>query len=210
MDGSKYLAFITYLLVFGVIVIFPYFLKIWLGEEQPETIYAFYFLAVMQSFNLTFTGIGSSILRGIGRPELSVKRALLNMFLTIICSLIFVKFFGYYGVMWGIFIGSTLSTTYFYIAYHRFQNINMTIILKIVVPPLLISIAITVILHFLIDYRGISKMEAIYYTLLSGTTFVFFYLLLTLKVLKYFSTEETQFILNKLKEVRKKRKMNKN
>jgi O-antigen/teichoic acid export membrane protein len=207
IDGSKYLAFITYLLIFGVIVIFPYFLKIWLGEEQPQTIYAFYFLAAMQCFNLAFTGIASSILRGIGKPELAVKRSILNLSLTIILSLVFVRFFGYYGVIWGMFLGSTLSTTYFYVAYHRMQHLDMTVVLKMILPPLLISVGIATVLHFLLDYRSISKMEAIYYIVTSGIAYLFFYLLLTLKVLKYFSTEEIGFILNKLKEFRKKRKI---
>jgi hypothetical protein len=87
------------------------------------------------------------------------------------------------------------------------QHLDMTVVLKMILPPLLISVGIATVLHFLLDYRSISKMEAIYYIVTSGIAYLFFYLLLTLKVLKYFSTEEIGFILNKLKEFRKKRKI---
>ncbi len=122
-DATRYLVALT--LFFGVFfwscerIIFHF----WLAHHYPGEFIAMALLTITVVVN-SLTAIGTTILRGIGKPRLESYYAILNAFLKILISLSLASRFKLPGILLGTVLGTVLGSFYFLWLFFRRMNIN--------------------------------------------------------------------------------------
>jgi O-antigen/teichoic acid export membrane protein len=112
----------------------------WLGAGFAEAAGLVSVMVAGSMVNL-LTGIGSSFVRGIGKPEMEMKYALLSAFLNGAYCLLFVKGYGAYGAAWAISAASIIASVYFLMYFHLTEGIiNRDYVRNILSVPLAISV----------------------------------------------------------------------
>jgi len=117
-QGSKYISLATFFLIFLTFLIAPYLINMWVGEGYQLSSLTLQVLMLGLGLNL-LTGMGTSIVRGIGRPEYEARYAVLVMFLQLFLSIILVQKIGYLGVLIGSFSATFLGSLYFLLIFHK-------------------------------------------------------------------------------------------
>jgi O-antigen/teichoic acid export membrane protein len=121
LAGTKYISVICFT---AIAVLFPVaaeILHVWIRQPiDPLSIYVFQVLLVGSMVNAT-TGMGTSIVLGIGKPEIIVYPNVIMALLTIICSTAFFYAAGPRGVVWGTVTGLVVAS----MVYYRILNRSM-------------------------------------------------------------------------------------
>jgi len=117
--GSKYICLVVFPLLFITLICAPQLIKLWVGPGYDLSVLTFQILAIEYSLNL-LTGMGTSIVRGIGKPEYEARYAVIVMVSQLILSIIFVQLMGYKGVLLGLLISGITGSLYFLITFHKF------------------------------------------------------------------------------------------
>ena len=134
--ASRYVLAVAFAIAAGVIALAPPLYQAWLGSGHRDAALAAIALAAMLAVNI-LTGVGSTIVRGAGRPGLEARYQLLAMALHLALSLILIRRWGYIGGLWALTLSTSLASLWFVGAFHRYVREPIAPFLaRVVMPPL--------------------------------------------------------------------------
>jgi O-antigen/teichoic acid export membrane protein len=117
--GSKYICLVVFPLLFITLISAPQLIKLWVGEGYGLSVLTFQILTIEYSLNV-LTGMGTSIVRGIGKPEYEARYAVIVMVLQLILSITLVQVMGYRGILLSLLVSGIIGSLYFLITFHKF------------------------------------------------------------------------------------------
>ncbi len=112
------------------------FVKVWLGDANEFIVPTIQILIISNFINLT-TGPGFYIAIGAGGVRLPMYSSLVGLSLNVVLSLVLIKFFGYFGAVFGSFSALSIASLYFLVLVHRLFHIPWTPLIKMTATPLL-------------------------------------------------------------------------
>jgi O-antigen/teichoic acid export membrane protein len=116
--GTKYLASVVIPIASITILAASPAVAFLLQEHSGIAALSVQILAVTYAINL-FTGMGTTVARGIGKPELEMYYALLIAILNIILVYSLGDRFGYFGIVSGMAISIIAGSLYFLVFFHK-------------------------------------------------------------------------------------------
>lgn len=116
--GSKYISLVVFPLLFVTLISAPQLIKLWVGEGYELSVLTFQILAIEYSLNV-LTGMGTSIVRGIGKPEYEARYFVIVMVLQLILSITLVQVMGYRGILISLLVSGVIGSLYFLVTFHR-------------------------------------------------------------------------------------------
>jgi len=111
------------------------FVELWLGNVNSLIVPTAQILMISNFINL-LTGPGFYISIGIGNERLPMYSSVLGLVLNIILSVILLKFFGYFGVVFGSFAALIIASIFFLALVHRAMTIRTASVLAMAWKPL--------------------------------------------------------------------------
>jgi O-antigen/teichoic acid export membrane protein len=132
LRASRYVFALAFPVAFGTIALAPAVLLAWLGPGHQQAAQAAIALAALLSVNI-FTGVGSAVVRGSGRPWIEAEYLLIAAGLHVAMSLVLIPRYGYVGGLWSLLISGALASLHFVRRLHR--------LLGIPVFPFLVGVA---------------------------------------------------------------------
>lgn len=116
--GTKYLAAVVIpiasITILGAFPAVAFFLR----EYSEIASVSVQILAITYGINL-FTGMGTTVARGIGKPELEMYYTLLVAFLNVVLVYSLGAHFGYFGILTGMSISIITGSLYFLVFFHK-------------------------------------------------------------------------------------------
>jgi O-antigen/teichoic acid export membrane protein len=150
--GSKYISLLVFPLIFLSITIAPDLINLWVGDKYPLAVLSFKILVIGYLINV-LTGMGTSVVRGIGKPEYETRYAVLTLILQLILSITLVQIIGYRGVLVSVLITTVVAALYFLLIFHKLYKLGFQNFAKATyVKPLVASI-ITFAITFGLSYN---------------------------------------------------------
>lgn len=116
--GTKYLAAVVTPIASVTILAASPAVAFFLRESSDIAAITVQLLAITYGINL-FTGMGTTVARGIGKPELEMYYALLIAVLNIVLISVLGSQFGYFGIVAGMSLSIITGSLYFLVAFHR-------------------------------------------------------------------------------------------
>jgi O-antigen/teichoic acid export membrane protein len=117
--GSKYICLVVFPLLFMTLMSAPQLIKLWIGEGYDLSVLTFQILTIEYTLNM-LTGMGTSIVRGIGKPEYEARYAVIVMALQLILSITLVRVMGYRGILLSLLVSGITGSLYFLSTFHKF------------------------------------------------------------------------------------------
>lgn len=181
--GSKYISLAVFPLIFLSILVAPDLINLWVGDKFSLAILSFQVLVIGYGINV-LTGMGTSMVRGIGKPEYEARYAVLTLIMQLTLSIILVQLFGFRGVLVSVLITSVVAALYFLLTFHRLLKQNFKFFARTTyVKPLISSLAAFAItfgfghyLPSLISLQG--RLGYSVSLVLKSTVFLVFFILL--------------------------------
>jgi O-antigen/teichoic acid export membrane protein len=181
--GSKYISLTVFPLIFLSVLVASDLINLWVGDKFGLAILTFQVLMIGYGINV-LTGMGTSMVRGIGKPEYETRYAVLTLVLQLVLSLTLVQVFGYRGILVSVLVTSIAAALYFLLTFHKllrldFKTFAQTTYLKPLVASL-IPFAITFGLSFSIQSSILFNGRLGYSVslFLKSIVFLIFYILL--------------------------------
>ena len=131
-------------LCFFVLFNAAYITQSWVGRDFYASGYIVRVLVFGALVNL-LTGIGTSFVRGINKPEIEMKYAVVSAVLNVAFCLFFVRDHGVNGAAWALALANILASLYFLVYFHRMEKIDNVWYLKHI---LLIPCAVAFLFNF--------------------------------------------------------------
>jgi len=146
MRGSKYLSIITIPLLLFVFTTAPIIISSWMGKGYNASVTVIRFLIVGFCVN-ALTGIGTSIARGIGKPEIETRYTTLVAFSNITLSLILIIKIGLIGALIGTSVSLVIFSVYFMLIFHKkiIKESYVEFAKKIYYKPFFISLILCIV-----------------------------------------------------------------
>jgi O-antigen/teichoic acid export membrane protein len=184
--GSKYISLMVFPLILLSITIAPDLINLWVGDKFPLAVLSFQILVIGYVINV-LTGMGSSVVRGIGKPEYETRYAVLTLVMQLVLSLTLVQLLGYKGVLVSVLITTVVAALYFLLTFHKLFKLDFKTFAKTTyVKPLvasLIAFAITYGLRY--NFNGFIFLEGSWgYSIslvLKSLVFLVFFIILIAK-----------------------------
>jgi len=98
------------------------------------------------------TGMGTSIVLGIGKPEFMVVPNIVMALLNIVCSTVFFYAFGPQGVVWGTAVGLVVASVLYYKVLNRTMGVGNRVVWSSMSIPFFTNIFATLALIKLHDF----------------------------------------------------------
>jgi O-antigen/teichoic acid export membrane protein len=203
--GSKYVSVLVFPLTFLTFILASGIMRVWVGEGYSLSAITLQVLIIEYGLNL-LTGVGTRIVRGIGRPELETKYKVLVAVSHLILSLTLIQLLGFKGVLLSFLLSGSIGSIYFIRIFHGFFKERLKTLLRLVyLKPMAVSLAaaltsflLTIVLSSLFADLGSFK----YLFMLLTNVFIFGAIFVTTMVkMKYFKGQEMQFLLDSFKKV---------
>jgi len=119
--GSKYISLVVFPLIFLSIIVASDLINLWVGDKFSLAVLSFQVLIIGYGINV-LTGMGTSIVRGIGKPEYETRYAVLTLIMQLTLSIILVQIFGFRGVLASVLITAFVVSLYFLLTFHKLLN----------------------------------------------------------------------------------------
>lgn len=149
IDASRYLALATFFLSGLITATSAAILVFWLHHRYPQFFLIVVLLLITYSIN-NLTGIGTTFLRGIGKPRLESYYAMVGSSLKLGLSLALAPRFGLLGILIGTTIGTVLGSLYFLWLFFRLVALNWWHgLIRWLIPLLLATLPPVVLVHWL-------------------------------------------------------------
>jgi O-antigen/teichoic acid export membrane protein len=117
--ASRYVMALAFPLAGAVILFAPRVFFVWLGPGHADAALAARALAALMGVNI-LTGVGSTVVRGVGRPRLEAEYHLISMAIHVVLSLVWISRFGFRGGLAALFVSGSIGSFYFVWRLHRF------------------------------------------------------------------------------------------
>ncbi len=138
--GSKYISLVAFPLIFLSIITASDLIHLWVGDKFALAVMSFQILTIGYGINV-LTGMGTSMVRGIGKPEYETRYALLTLVIQIALSITLVQIIGYRGVLVSVLITSIVAALYFLLTLHRLLQLDFKAFARTTyVKPLIVSL----------------------------------------------------------------------
>jgi O-antigen/teichoic acid export membrane protein len=98
--------------------------RVWMRQEYPHVTVVMTMLALSYTVN-NLTGVGTVVVRAIGRPRYETYYAMLSAILKVLFTLVLGLRWGMVGVVVGTAIGSILGSLYFFRVYHSLRHLHV-------------------------------------------------------------------------------------
>lgn len=174
IKSSKYVSMITIPLCFFIIINATNIILLWMGPGYEKSAIVFCFLSVGFSINV-LTGPGTSIVRGIGRPEIETRYTSILAVSNAVMSFLLVLKYGLYGAVVGTALSMSICSIYFFYVLYRevFQKPLWPFFKETIMDPFVISFILAILtflfnaliykyfnLHGRIDYIVLTSFNA--------------------------------------------------
>ncbi len=156
LRGSKYLALVASPLMLFLAFAAPLLVRAWMGPGYELSV------LVVQALSLGYlahllAGVGTAIIKGVGKPEYETQYTLLLLFLEIVLGIALVIKLGFVGVLIATPLALTLSSLYFMVLFHRFLEMSLVqfardVFLKPIVASLLAGMCFFVVYYVLSQF----------------------------------------------------------
>jgi O-antigen/teichoic acid export membrane protein len=123
--GSKYISLMVFPLIFLSIIVAHELFYLWLGDKLSLAVLGFEILVIGYCINV-LTGMGTSLVRGIGKPEYETRYALLTLVLQLVLSITLVQVLGFKGVLLSVLITAVVAALYFLVTFHRLFRMSFS------------------------------------------------------------------------------------
>ena len=134
--ASRYVLAVAFPVAAGMIAVAPALYRAWLGPGHDDAARAATALAAMLGINI-LTGVGSALVRGMGRPGLEARYQVIAIVLHLGFSLLLIPRFGLTGVLWALVASTSIGSLYFVWTFHRFLGEPLGSFLRgVIAPPL--------------------------------------------------------------------------
>jgi O-antigen/teichoic acid export membrane protein len=158
--GSKYISLLVFPLIFLSIIVASDLINLWVGDKFNLAVLSFQILIIGYGINV-LTGMGTSVVRGIGKPEYETRYAVLTLFLQLTLSIVLVQVWGYKGILVSVLSTSIASALYFLLTFHRLLKLDFKPFARVIyVKPLLSSlIAFTITFGLSYHLQGLVFLQ---------------------------------------------------
>lgn len=185
--GSKYISLAVFPLIFLSIIVAPDLINLWVGDKFSLAILSFQVLVIGYGINV-LTGMGTSMVRGVGKPEYETRYAVLTLVMQLVLSVTLVQIFGFRGILTSVLITGVVAASYFLLTFHRLLQLDFKSFARAMyVKPLvasLVAFAVTFGLsYYLLDF--ILLRGRLLYSIclfLKSVTFLAFFILLIARI----------------------------
>lgn len=116
--GSKYISLMVFPLIFFSIIVAHDLFDLWVGEGFNLAALGFQVLVIGYGINV-LTGMGTSLVRGIGKPEYETRYAVITLIMQLVLSIILVQVLGFRGVLLSVLITAVTAALYFLVTFHK-------------------------------------------------------------------------------------------
>jgi O-antigen/teichoic acid export membrane protein len=116
--GSKYISLMIFPLIFLSIIVGADLINLWVGDKFSLAILSFQILIIGYGINV-LTGMGTSIVRGIGKPEYETRYAVLTLIMQLTLSIVLAQIFGFRGILASVLITAFVVSLYFLLTFHK-------------------------------------------------------------------------------------------
>lgn len=123
-QGSKFLVLLVAPLMLFPTFAAPLMILAWMGVDYPQAVLAVRILAIGHFVHL-LTGMGTTIVRGIGRPEYETRYAIVLAVMNPGLSLLLALRFGFVGVLMATTTSLILSSLYFFSMFHKMLQLRL-------------------------------------------------------------------------------------
>jgi O-antigen/teichoic acid export membrane protein len=152
LRGSKYLVLVAAPLFFLIIFAAPLIMRAWMGRGYELSALVIQSLALGHFVHL-LTGVGTMIVKGIGKPEVETRYTLLLLVMNIVLGVALVIRLGFLGVLIATPFSLIASSLYFMVIVHRLLRISLLpfirdTYLKPVLASLVASLPFFALNHF--------------------------------------------------------------
>lgn len=203
--GSKYVSVVVFPLTCLTFILASLIMKAWVGEGYSLSALTLRVLIVEYGLNL-LTGVGTRIVRGIGKPELETRYKVVVAVLHLTLSIILIQLLGYKGVLISFLFSGSTGSVYFMKIFHRYFKEKLSKLIHFVyLKPLAASLGAAVVsfsVTFVLgsSFVDLGKINNLYLLLFNSLIFGLLFLFTVVKV-GYFAGYEVRWFLNRFKRV---------
>jgi O-antigen/teichoic acid export membrane protein len=171
--ASRYVVTLAFPLAGGAILLAPRLFFVWLGPGHADAVLATRALAALMCVNI-LTGVGSSVVRGVGRPRLEAEYHVLSMVLHGALSLVLIPRFGFAGGLVALFVSGAFGSLYFVWRLHRFLGEStVRFVIEVLAWPLAAAIVATAVTGLLWGMGDTDASRVVALAELAGAGVVF-------------------------------------
>jgi O-antigen/teichoic acid export membrane protein len=201
--SSRYVSVLVFPLTCLTFILASRLMKVWVGEGYSLSALTLQVLIIEYGLNL-LTGVGTRIIRGIGRPGLETKYKILVALLHLVLSITLIQLLGYRGVLLSFLLSGSLGSVYFIKIFHNFFRERLTklihtVYLKALAASLgaaIVSFALTLWLSS--SFADLGRLEHLYLLIFNSILFGALFLLTVIKA-RYFHVGEVRSFFSSLK-----------
>jgi O-antigen/teichoic acid export membrane protein len=137
--ATRYVLSVALPLAAGLVVLSPALYRAWLGPGQEQAALAAGALGVALAVNI-LTGVGSAIVRGVGRPGIEAEYFVLATVLHVPLSLWLIPRYGFSGGLVALVASCVVGSLWFVARFHRYFNEPLLPFLaQVVLPPAVVA-----------------------------------------------------------------------
>lgn len=192
IDASRYLALATFFVAGLIAATSSAMMVFWLNHRYPEFFLIVTLLLITYTMN-NLTGIGTTFLRGIGKPRLESYYAIVGSSLKLALSIALAPHFGLLGILLGTTIGTIVGSFYFLWLFFRLISLTwwqglvrwLTPLVLAALPAVLVVHWLTHLLLGVHSSRLWSFGTLVLMTLVFSTSF-----LMMLRLTRFYSPED--------------------
>ena len=175
-------------------------LKGWLGSSFPTSVIVTQLLVVGVTVNM-LTGLGTSIIRGIGKPIYETQYAVISLLLNIILGIGLAQIYGFWGIVIATPISVSIGSIFFIVRFHMRYSIPLlkfckTIYLKPFIICTLAGITLYTLNAMVQQQFVITTRLEIITLLIFEVIFFFFSVIVILKKVKYWDENDKAFLVS--------------
>jgi len=156
----------------------------WIGQGFDQSVWALQILLVGYGINLQ-TGIGTTLLRGIGKPEFEMYYGLVTIVVNVFLAVVLGKYFGFLGILLGAGAGQVIGSVFFFflikpfVGAHRWVR-RIRVPLGASILPAMLMLAINH-LEGPIAWAKLSRWSILWLLIFEAMIFFGLFILLSLK-----------------------------
>jgi O-antigen/teichoic acid export membrane protein len=124
LQGSRLLGLLSIGMGGFVLATAPLIMTVWLGRSYDHVTGIAILLTVAYLIN-NLTGVGTTIVAAIGRPQIESEYAVIGMALNVAATLLLAPVYGLYGILAGTVFGAVLCSMYFLWRVHRILELSL-------------------------------------------------------------------------------------
>lgn len=193
--GSKYVILVIAPLTFLVILNARSIMVSWMGVPFEIAQAVMQVLMVAYGVNL-LTSVGTTMARGMGKPEYETSYALLVVGLNLTLSVVLVQYANLAGLLAAILISTVLGSIFFLVLWHRFLGQPwLPFLHQVYLSPLVAGLIATSIAYlgtYMVNVPATPERLANIFMLIASSSLFALVYMLTIKSLRYLDEQDVR------------------